>query len=258
MENMIAQIMDADPGIDGRSLHQLRNPATGEYFYPLFSRKMKDQLETSLSKHPDNNRPLITAIIDTGLMYDHPMIKDRIIGEGDLTGEGTEDLNGHGTAVCLIYSMYLPNAPLLNVKALNQDGVGTKENLIQAFRWIIDWKKQNNIEEYITVNISAGVYSKKWLFFQCRGDCDLCEVANEAADNKIRIFAASGNEHGQAACPSVARSVFSIASATTTGRKFKNSGKGEISSFGNIILGVQGRFSQDEVDKIYQDLEKDQ
>lgn len=258
MEEYIAEIFESKSGKEGVSRDLLKDSVTGEYFYPLFSHTMNEKLEASLAKRPQDSPPPITAIIDTGLMHDHPMIKGRIIGEVDLTGEGTEDLNGHGTAVCLIYSMYLPDARLLNVKALNGDGFGRKKDLIEAFKWIIDWKKQNNIEEYISVNISAGIYSKKWFLFQCKGDCDLCAVANEAAANKMRIFAAAGNEHGKAACPSVAESVFSIASTKDNGDIFKNSGRGEIPSFGNIVFSVPGRFSKDQIEEKYRDLEKDQ
>ena len=258
MEEYIVEIFESYPGKEKGSLDLLKDPATGEYFYPLFSNTMKDKLEASLRLRPKNSPPPITAIIDTGLMHEHPMIKGRIIDEVDLTGEGTEDLNGHGTAVCLTYSMYLPDAKLLNVKALNRDGVGTKKDLIEAFRWIINWKKKNNIQEYISVNISAGIYSRKWYFSQCKGDCDLCAIANEAADNKMRIFAASGNQHGKAACPSIAESVFSIASTKQNGELFKNSGNGEISNFGNILFSVPGRFSKDQIEDIYRDLETNQ
>ena len=251
MEEKIVQILDSEPGKAGSSLGMLRDPITGEYRNPLFSQQMLDYRASFLALGKNESPGYVCAIIDTGLMHDHPMIKGKIIGEVDLAGEGAEDLNGHGTAVTLILLMYQSNLKLLNVKALDAQGRGTEKNLIAAFKWIIDWKKTNLPDERMFINISAGVYKERWGFFPCKGSCKICKVADEAVANDIFVFAAAGNEQGRTACPANAKSVVPVASVKLDGARLKNSGNAEIESFGNIIFGKHDDYTQSEIEAIY-------
>ena len=251
MDEKVVQILEAEPGKAGSSLSKLRDPITGEYRNPLFSQQMLDYRDSYLALGKNEGSGHVYAIIDTGLMHDHPMIKGKIIGELDLVGEGTEDLNGHGTAVTLILLMYQSNLKLLNVKALDAQGRGTEKNLIAAFKWIIDWKKSNLPDERMFINISAGVYKERWGLLPCKGSCDICKIADEASTNNIFVVAAAGNEHGRTACPANSKSVLPIASVKLDGARLKNSGNAKMESFGNIIFGKSGDYAQSEIDAIY-------
>ena len=255
MEERNVQILEAEPGKTGGHLDSLRHPKTGEYGFPLFSQQMLDYRDSLMNLGKVENSNPIYAVIDTGLMHNHPMIKDKIIAEVDLVGEGIEDLNGHGTAVSLILLMYQSNIQLLNVKALDSKGEGSKDNLIKAFKWIIDWKNTNFPSERIFINISAGMYIERFGLFPCNGTCDICKIADEASANNIFVIAAAGNEKGSTACPANAKSVMSVASVKLDGSRLKSSGRAKMQSFGSVIFGTPSDYQQSEIEAIYKSVE---
>jgi hypothetical protein len=88
------------------------------------------------------------AIIDSGVMKNHPQITGLIVGEKDFTGEGIEDKNGHGTLVAL--KALETNAkiseatkndfsmPLLIAKVADKNGKIEERNVIEAIKWSVD------------------------------------------------------------------------------------------------------------------------
>lgn len=107
-------------------------------------------------------KDLTCAVIDTGCDYNHPLLKDKIIGGRNFTFEGDSsdfmDLNGHGTHVAgLIAADSLNNFPggiapdskLLICKVLTKNGSGGIAGIIQA----IDYAINNNVD---VINLSLG------------------------------------------------------------------------------------------------------
>jgi TPR repeat protein len=142
---------------------------------------------------PDGQTTPLLAVVDTGLDSSHPWIAKTLVGSVDLTGQGEEDHNGHGTwvALTLLWLYPLP-VGLLNVKALGNDGTGTVDALTRGIR------RAAGLGATV-INISAGV-SQPW----CRADCPLCRAALAAADEGIVVAAAAGNVAGETACPAKA------------------------------------------------------
>jgi Copper amine oxidase N-terminal domain./Subtilase family. len=88
----------------------------------------------------------VVAVIDTGIDYKHPELKDRIIGGKDFTGKGDfMDDNGHGTHVSGIIaasgikvSGVAPKSNLLAVKVLDKEGEGQDQDVADGIAWAVE------------------------------------------------------------------------------------------------------------------------
>lgn len=130
---------------------------------------------------------VVVAVIDTGIDYDHPDLIDNIIGGKDFTGGNDYmDRNGHGTHVAGVIAAsnsgngivgMAPNAKLLALKALADDGVGDIGWTLAALRYAID-------QDVDVINMSIGGPDTP----------KLRALVQEAYNKGIIIVAASGNE----------------------------------------------------------------
>jgi hypothetical protein len=114
------------------------------------------------------------AVIDTGI-FNHEVLT--IIKEVDFTGEGTEDLHGHGTHVAgiiasqdLKYMGVAYNSNLFNIKVLNKQGSGYGSDVIKGIEWAVD-----NGADIISLSLGARVSS-----------CDGKDAISRAVDNAVR------------------------------------------------------------------------
>lgn len=157
--------------------------------------------------------PLV-AIVDSGVLSHHPIIKDSLRESVDFTGEGPEDLLGHGTVVTLIYLGTVPaGAPIVSAKALDRRGMGTTRNLIKAIDWAV--KKGAKV-----INVSAGVYLTCTTVreqgaegAQSADSCEatpICQVVTNAARSDALVVAAVGNKPGRIACPACCRAALAV------------------------------------------------
>ena len=127
------------------------------------------------------------AIIDTGVDYTHPDLKDNIIGGKDFTGKGDYmDGHGHGTHVAGTIAAtntgigivgIAPKSKILALKALDDSGGGEIEWMIAALRYAISRKVD-------IINMSLGGPDTQ----------ELREIIVEAVTQGIIIVAAAGNE----------------------------------------------------------------
>jgi subtilase-type proteinase RRT12 len=180
-----ARILGGTPGPPGTFLKVVFDAATGQYLV-LGSR---DRAVAALIQQGLTGQGVSTAIVDTGLWLEHPAIRQAVVDTADMTGEGPNDLNGHGTEVALVALATAPDQLLYSAKALNRDGEGTRETLIAGISWAFETGAN-------MINLSAGVYDN-----ECAGNCALCEMAREAAQRKMLLLAAAGNHRDVTACP---------------------------------------------------------
>lgn len=183
------------------------------YFSPVVDmRPYKELHDQGLT-----GKGVIAAVIDTGVVTHHPIIKKALLKSMDFTGEGVEDLSGHGTVVTLIFLTISPDASILNAKAVDKNGKGMSPNLIRAIKWAVQEGAQ-------VLNISAGVY------YSCKNvreygeksttdldSCEktaICQTVMEAARQGVIISAAVGNEPGRTVCPACCRDVIAVGATT--------------------------------------------
>jgi hypothetical protein len=77
----------------------LFDPATQAYFFPTTPEM---RVDPSLLLAVPQEDAIAIAFLDSGVMTAHPVISQRLRSSVDFTGEGIEDLNGHGTMVTLL------------------------------------------------------------------------------------------------------------------------------------------------------------
>ena len=126
------------------------------------------------------------AVLDTGIHDEHPSLT--IEKEVDYTGEGTDDLHGHGTHVAGIiastdstYRGVAYDADLFNVKVLNKDGSGYGSDVIKGIEWSVD-----NGAEIISMSLGAEVDP-------CDGTDAISQAVDKAVNKGVVVVVAAGN-----------------------------------------------------------------
>lgn len=160
------------------------------------------------------------CLLDTGIS-DHPDFKGRIQMFVDfISNKKTPyDDNGHGTHVAGIlcgdgsasggkYKGVAPGCRIIAVKVLDRMGNGNKEDVLQAFQWIL-----KNYQKYRIriVNISVGTIYRTW--------CDhhlLSQGVEALWDQGLVVVAAAGNQGpkpGSITAPGSSKKVITVGSS---------------------------------------------
>lgn len=200
-EDDVVEIFGDHPDI-GQFMHLVRDRRTGEW---LGMRHASDppvplEIRGAPPEPPAPPTGGLIAILDTGVLRDHPDLANRVVAEMDFTGEGPEDRCGHGTAVSLI-ALRQGDFGIVNVKVADAQGRGTPERLIRAMDWLADYQRSHT-DRRITANLSLGVYRRRLLgMLPCDGTCDVCRAARRLVAARVFVVAAAGNTAGRTACP---------------------------------------------------------
>jgi hypothetical protein len=134
----------------------------------------------------DESAPLV-AIVDTGLLANHPLLKPRLVASRDFTASVASDIDGHGTEVALLLVISAPDVRLLSAKVLADDAASVE---VQARRLAagIDWAVAQGARE---INICVGFVN------ECAEEhADLCRAVRAALDKNVFVLVA-----GEARCP---------------------------------------------------------
>ena len=128
------------------------------------------------------------GIIDTGVDYNHPDLKDRIKGYENFSDENTDmDLNGHGTHVAGIIGASLngigvvgvaPECEIYSAKAFKKDGSADNTAISKALEWLIE--KDVNV-----INMS---------FASEKPSDEIYKKIQRAYNKGIILVAAAGND----------------------------------------------------------------
>jgi len=143
-------------------------------------------------------RDISVAVIDSGINAKHNALKGRVLVTRDFTGGDGDDHYGHGTHVAAIiagqggrsadtrdYRGIAPDAYLLNLRVLGDDGSGDISDVIEAIDWTIEHRREYNVR---IINLSLGAP-----VLQPYRDDPLCEAVERAARAGIVVVVAAGN-----------------------------------------------------------------
>jgi subtilisin family serine protease len=133
-------------------------------------------------------RGVVVAVIDTGCDFNHIDIKDNIIQGKNFVeiNKDPMDFNGHGTHVAGTIAAInngkgivgvAPESKIMPVKALDNSGSGSSDNIVKAIIWSAD-----NKADIITMSLGSPVPSKA-----------IENAINYAASKGTIIFCAAGN-----------------------------------------------------------------
>lgn len=144
---------------------------------------------------------ITVAVLDTGI-HPHPdftKLQNRIFAWNDLVNQKNEpyDDNGHGTHVAGIiagnghssegkYVGMAPDARLVGVKVLDEDGGGASSTVISGIEWCLKNRKSLNIR---IINLSMGSTAQ-----ESYKDDPLCRAVMIAWQQGLVVCCAAGNE----------------------------------------------------------------
>jgi serine protease AprX len=158
-----------------------------------------DQLWEGLEDLPRLTGEGITvAVIDSGIDVKHNALKNQVRTWVDFTGGNGADKYGHGTHVAATiagemgrasstrdYRGVAPQASLINLRVLGDDGTGTVSDVVEALDWVVEHRAQYRIR---VVNLSLGAP-----VLQPYRDDPLCEAVERAVQAGVVVVTAAGN-----------------------------------------------------------------
>lgn len=155
---------------------------TGTYFMP----KVSSIDRAAVLAPPDEQAPLV-AVVDTGVLAEHPLLKPRLVASADFTGAGPDDADGHGSEVAITLVLTSPNVRLLSAKVLAHDHAPEAlqaDRIAAGIRWAVDKGARE-------VNVCVGFLAP------CGAPhAGLCASVREALDRGVFVLVA-----GEARCP---------------------------------------------------------
>lgn len=182
------------------------------------------------------------AIMDTGISI-HKDLSGRIVGFYDVVNgkNAIYDDSGHGTHIAGIcagngnasagkYTGICPEAGIVAVKVLDENGKGKEDDVIKAADWIIDNRVNLGIK---IVNISFGTSNSE----KDMQDTPLIKVVEKMWDSGIVVVAAAGNNgpgNGTITSPGISKKIITVGALDDI-RKVNINGKyvNEYSGIGN-------------------------
>ncbi|WP_048148957.1 S8 family peptidase [Palaeococcus ferrophilus] len=188
------------------------------------------------SKEGITGKGVTVAVLDTGVDCDHVMLQGACVGfENFVTDEPAKDLNGHGTHVAGIIAgrptkvtwegkqVYVsgvaPEANILAVKVLGQNGGGTMTQIIQGLDYVVEWKKKHPGEP-IVISMSLGSP------FGSPRDPMVQKVEQIIREEHIPAIIAAGNEFAVIDSPGLASGAITVAAVDRDMKVADFSGKG--------------------------------
>lgn len=164
----------------------------------------------SMTEPPLYGSGMNLAIIDTGVLETHQKINGRVVYSKNYTSDPMRDGLDHGTGVCSIITTLAPLCNILNLKVLDDEGMGTEEEVALAIDDCISLQDTDPSIAPSVINLSLGAPDDNNPSNPLRVAC------RAAIDRDIWVLASAGNS-GPApysiTCPACEQYVLAIGSA---------------------------------------------
>jgi subtilisin family serine protease len=155
------------------------------------------------------------AVLDTGIDADHPDFGNRVVHQKDFSGDGVEDVYGHGTHVAGIaagagtvsdgtYVGIAPGSSLLNIKVLGDRGFGRISGIIAGIEHAV-------AKDADVISMSLGGAPQD--------DGPLAQATNQAVKKGVVAVVAAGNAGGYTTIgtPGIAEKAITVGATTNEG-----------------------------------------
>lgn len=96
------------------------------------------------------------AIIDSGIRESHQAIAGRVVHRANMTSDPMEDGFDHGTGVASVALAVAPRCNLINIKALDNKGEGTEEDVVMGIDEVLSLHDAGSEYAPHVVNLSLG------------------------------------------------------------------------------------------------------
>jgi len=190
--------------VDGELDYYGRAPEGGPSDAPIFGSDLFDAIPVQASLLPlgldaahalSTGAGVVVAVVDTGVDFGHPYLAGRLAPGGfdfvdgdpdpaetrngiddDLDG-AIDEQYGHGTFVASLVLTVAPDARVLPVRVLDDDGIGTASGVAAGIRWAVD----NGAR---VINVSVDIPNDPRI---------VKDAVEYAEDHDVVIVAAAGN-----------------------------------------------------------------
>ena len=151
-------------------------------------------VEADQAWHLATGKGITVVLMDTGIA-EHPDLEGSVIARVDFVKDGAKllDPSGHGTFMAGLIAAHgrtfkgvAPEAKLISLRVLDQDGIGTMRSVLAAFNWVLHNRATSNIK---VLNLSFGAPQRS-SYHQTL----LAGVVESAWFAGVTVVAAAGND----------------------------------------------------------------
>lgn len=144
------------------------------------------------------------VVMDSGIDGGHSLFADKDINHVDVTGRGTKDEVGHGTACAGQIVRIAPGVKLTSLRIFGNSGRTSFDTILRAYEWLFQHANEVDI-----VNMSWGAQRKV---------SQIDRLQNKLVEKGVRDVTAAGNTGDTGGSPATAERAFSAGACTEDGR----------------------------------------
>ncbi|KAI9221187.1 peptidase S8/S53 domain-containing protein, partial [Blastocladiella britannica] len=185
-------------------------------------------LDGAFNFSPTGGQNVDVYVIDTGVDVNHPDIKGRA-EVFDVTGEGLQDLNGHGSHVSGTIAGtkfgIAKQARITGIKVFSKSGKGANSNILRALGQVSALQKQRNRPGVVNMSLGGPRGS-------AQSDSVISKAIQALTAQGVSIAVAAGNENADAcgSSPAFVPEVITVGAVDPKNDKFAS-----FSNFGKCV-----------------------